>query len=360
MTNAHFTIAIQPDDYTAPGKPPGSDASSPRWTTLLQQAGHAVRPVNVHRADILDQVRGCDGFMWRWGHDGSMFQIAQRLLPVLERQLQIAVYPNQNTCWHYDDKVAQAFLLPAAGIPVPRTWVWFDGPAAREWIRSAPYPLVLKLAKGAASTNVRLVHSAEEAAVWVDRLFGMGVGSLGSLQPPWPLRQRLRVAAKSLLIGQPPCYPWPLHRDYVLFQEFLPGNEYDTRVTVIGDRAFAFRRFNRVNDFRASGSGLLDYNTTAIALDFVRLAFQVAHRLQTQSCAIDGLWNEKQPVVGEISYTYVSWAVQACPGHWKLEGEPDTGALRWISGPRWPEEAQIEDFVAQLKNQAEERVRRCE
>lgn len=30
-----------------------------------------------------------------------------------------------------------------------------------------------------------------------------------------------------------------LQSGYVLFQEFLPGNSYDTRVTVIGDRAFA-------------------------------------------------------------------------------------------------------------------------
>jgi hypothetical protein len=350
MTYHRVTVAIQPDDYTAPGKPAGSDASSPRWTTLLEQAGHSVRPVNVYRPDILDQVRGCDGFMWRWAHFGGMYQIARRLIPVLEGQLRLAVYPDQNTCWHYDDKAAQAFLLPGAGIPVPRTWVWFDYPSAREWISTASYPLVLKLAEGAASTNVVLVRSPQEAEVWLNRLFRSGLGTLQ--WKPWSWRKRLRAAAKCMLIGHPPAHPWPLHRNYALFQEFLSGNDHDTRVTVIGDRAFAFRRFNRVNDFRASGSGLLDYDAAAVAPDFVRLAFLVARRLKTQSCAIDGLWKERQAVVGEISYTYVSSAVHECPGHWELQGEPETGTLQWVPGQMWPEEAQIADFLQRLERRA--------
>ena len=34
----------------------------------IGEAGHAIRPVNVYSADVLDQVRGCRGFMWRHGH----------------------------------------------------------------------------------------------------------------------------------------------------------------------------------------------------------------------------------------------------------------------------------------------------
>jgi hypothetical protein len=59
-------------------------------------------------------------------HFGGMSRIARRLLPVIERELKLVVYRNQNTCWHYDDKIAQAYLLEAAGIPVPKTWVWFE------------------------------------------------------------------------------------------------------------------------------------------------------------------------------------------------------------------------------------------
>jgi glutathione synthase/RimK-type ligase-like ATP-grasp enzyme len=338
-----FRIAIQPDNYGP------DDTSSPVWTRLLQEVGHEVCEVDVYRADILEQLRGCDGLMWRHGHTAAMRQVARRLLPVIETELGLLVYPDQKTCWHYDDKIAQRYLFEAVGIPAPRTWVWFDKNLAKEWARSADYPMVLKLWSGAGSTNVGLVHTFEEAGRWIDRLFGRGVTDLTQESPRRWTRAltRLRVAKRVLLQGAPGHLPaWELHKNYVLFQEFLAGNAYDTRVTVIGDRAFAYRRFNRDNDFRASGSGKIDHNPEGIAPEFVRLAFDVARRLEAQSCAMDGLWRGTEPVVGEVSYTYVSRFVHQCPGHW----DPD---LHWHPGSMRPEEAQIAGFLARLE------ARRC-
>lgn len=348
-------IAIQPDDYTVPGKPPESDASSPRWSRLLEAAGYNVRWVDVYRPDIIEQLKDCDAFMWRWAHFGGMFQIARRLLPVIERELGIPVYPDQHTCWHYDDKIAQNYLFEAHGIPAPKSWCWFSRSGALDWIQSAEFPLVIKLAGGAGSENVRLVRSRSEATAWIERLFDRGTGSLKDFKEPkpWPFKKRVRATGKALLKGLPPWEPnnieWPLEKNYVLFQEFLPNNAFDTRVTVIGNRAFAFRRFNRENDFRASGSGLIDYAPDQIDPGFIRLAYQVAEKLSLQSCAIDGLYRHDEPVVGEISYTYVSLAVHDCLGHWKLHGDPETGALTWQSGAMWPEEAQIQDFLQRLQ-----------
>lgn len=51
-----------------------------------------------------------------------------------------------------------------------------------------------------------------------------------------------------------------LTKKYVYFQDFIPGNDFDTRVTIIGDRAFGFTRNVRPGDFRASGSGNVGYD----------------------------------------------------------------------------------------------------
>ncbi len=342
-------VAIHPDDYTNPKTPERSDASSARWAELLEKAGHTVRWVDVRRADILEQVRGCDGFMWRWAHFQGMYEIARRLLPVLEFRLGLALYPDWNTCWHYDDKIAERYLLEAAGLPIPRTWVWFDAAAARRWARDASYPLVLKLSSGAASNNVRLVRDAKEAARWIGRLFGSGVFNLSPRANFWSWRTLLRVAAKALLRKQPLPSVDRWHRNYALFQEFLAGNDFDTRITVIGRRAFGFRRFNRPGDFRASGSGRIDYTPAAIDERFVRLAFTTAARLAMQSCAIDGLYRGEEPLIGEITYTYASYGVRGCPGHWQLHGDPQAGELAWCDGPMWPEEAQMQDFLPRLQ-----------
>jgi hypothetical protein len=81
-------------------------------------------------------------------------------------------------------------------------------------------------------------------------------------------------------------------------------------------------------------------------LGAVRLAFQVAERLRTHSVAIDGLRRNGEWVISEISYTYASWAVEECPGHWKKQGDE----LQWASGRMWPEEAQVADFIDRLNS----------
>jgi hypothetical protein len=125
----------------------------------------------------------------------------------------------------------------------------------------------------------------------------------------------------------------------IIFQEFLPNNEFDTRITVIGNRAFGFRRFNRPGDFRASGSGRIDWDHTKIEVEKVLFAFDVARRLGTQSLAVDILRAPDGSVVmSEISYYYEGWAVAACPGPWG----PDGG---WKSLQMLPEDAIFDDFL---------------
>jgi glutathione synthase/RimK-type ligase-like ATP-grasp enzyme len=350
-----FTIAIHPDDYTSPTRAKHDDASSPRWTQFLTEAGCTVRAVDVYSPDILESLAGCDAFMWRWAHFWSMHRVAKRLLPVIEHQIGLHVYPSQKTSWHFDDKAAQAFVLRAAGIPTPETWVFFSADRAHAWADQAAYPVVHKLVSGAGSTNVSLVKSREEAHHLIDKLFTTGCFELTSEQPRIDgLRNRVSVASQILKTGTSDEIPHPsgehYHRNEVYFQKFVPGNNCDIRITVIGNRAFGFRRLNRDNDFRASGSGKISFDPAEIPQEAVRLAFQCSQRLQCQSMAYDILMDDKsKPVVVEISYTYASWAVHQCPGHWQWRETSDGSEFSWIEGAMWPERAQVDDLVAALK-----------
>lgn len=340
-------IAIHPDEVRHQN---GEVQSfSRRWEELAAQRGVRVQVVDAFAPDLMRRLAGCDGFLWRFGYDALSLQFAKRLLPAIEQGLKIPVFPDWATAWHFEDKVAQHYLLDAAGIPTPQTWVfWRRGPAL-EFARTAAYPLVMKLGLGIQSNNVRLLRSADEATVWIEQMFGPGVMSLDAREP------RLRVAGRNqkqvvrTLLGRPmPALPRGIQHGYFYVQQFLAGNEFDTRVTVIGNRAFAFRRFNRPGDFRASGSGRIDWDPAPIDLATVRLAFRVAQSLGTQSVAIDGLRHEGRPVVGEISYTYATWAVRDCPGHWTLDGVADAGRLTWVEGHLRPEDAIFDDLLSKL------------
>jgi hypothetical protein len=58
--------------------------------------------------------------------------------------------------------------------------------------------------------------------------------------------------------------------------------------------------------------------------------------------AYDFIYRRKQPVLCEISYAYADSAVHDCPGRWDSN-------LNWIDGQMWPEEAQVEDFLARVQ-----------
>jgi hypothetical protein len=173
-----------------------------------------------------------------------------------------------------------------------------------------------------------------------------------SLRRPRAVLGRALTAGEALIGGhRRRARRGDVQRGYFLVQEFLEGNDYDTRAVAIGNRAFAYRRFNRAADFRASGSGLRDPDPSKIDLQMVRMAFAVARSLGTQSIAIDGIYKGKERVLTEISYYYEGWILhEECPGHWLLHGSPEDGELEWVQGPRRPEDCILEDFLADLSD----------
>ena len=133
---------------------------------------------------------------------------------------------------------------------------------------------------------------------------------------------------------------WALHKNYVLFQRYLPNNDYDTRITVIGERAFGFRRMVRENDFRASGSGMINYDPESIDKRCVEIAFRVSQEGGYRSMAYDFLHNpEGEPEFCEMSYDYSSSAVEHCPGYWGKD-------FSWVSGNFRPELLHLQDALS--------------
>jgi glutathione synthase/RimK-type ligase-like ATP-grasp enzyme len=325
--------------------PNGEEQSfSSRWTELALARGFEVRQLNSRSSSFLEAVASCDGFMWRFGYSALELRLAKRLIAALEHATTIPVYPSSQTAWHFEDKIAQYYLLTLAGIPAAGTQVLWTRAEALAYCATATFPFVVKLARGMKSQNVALVRSRGEAESIVKRMFGAGVESVRpSSSVAGRLAGRHTVAVKVLLGKRS---PHSLQSGYFYAQEFLPGNEHDTRVTVIGQRAFAFRRFNRPNDFRASGSGRIDWDPAKIDLECLRLAFDVANRLRTQSLALDFVRRNGSPVILEISYTFASWAIRDCPGHWVRHGDGPRPELQWIPGSVRAEDAIFEDFTA--------------
>jgi glutathione synthase/RimK-type ligase-like ATP-grasp enzyme len=270
--------------------------------------------LDANDPDFWEQVAKVDIFIYHWEHTDHYYNIATTILPIIEKDMGKKCYPNQATCWHYDDKIKQYFMLRLHGFPVIPSWVFWDKKKALAWLETASMPLVFKLKGGAGSSSVMLLKTKHQSKVMINRMFGKGllvakIPNIGSSKSVFsnPLIKLRRFASgiKRSLKGESAEHWWTVQKNYVYFQKFCPDNDWDTRVATIGNRAYAFRRFVRKNDFRASGSNSWDLDRTKVDLRFVQIAHEISQKFKFQSMAYDFIYDEnKNPVLIEISYTY--------------------------------------------------------
>jgi glutathione synthase/RimK-type ligase-like ATP-grasp enzyme len=326
---------------------------SDRWISYCNENNIQYKKVNCLNSDIISQLKESHALLWHWAHFEPTAQlVAKQIIKAIETT-GFSTFPDYNTCWHYDDKIAQKYLLESINAPIVPSYVFFDKEEALSFFCDAAYPLVFKLRCGAGSKNVQLLKSKNQAIRICQKAFTKGfvaskgyfndaktkIRKLNNFKELQAKIKRFPSAIKNILISKKFL---PTQKGYIYLQDFCSDNEYDTRITVIGDRAFGFRRKVRPGDFRASGSGHIEYDPEKIDLRCVEIAFQVSRQLKTQSLAFDFIYNDKIPLICEISYCYQSKAVYDCAGHWNNQ-------LKWIKGHMWPEDAIIIDLINDMQ-----------
>lgn len=326
---------------------------SDRWRAYCESQHISHTLVNCNDTNIVQQLAAMNGLLWHWDHMIPADVLAARHILMAAEAMGLAVFPSASTCWSFDDKVAQKYLLEAVNAPLVTTYVFYRLDDALQWIDNASFPKVFKLRRGAGSANVSLVRDRQQGVALAKRAFSSGFRPVPEYWQDAGKRYRTArrqrdffAALKRLpstlnnirqlnrMIGR--------ERGYIYFQDFVPDNKFDTRVTVIGNRAFAYIRNVRPGDFRASGSGDIDYDPRKINLQCVRAAFETAHKIGSQSMALDFvLTPDQRPMIVEVSYCYVPEFVQQCAGHWDRQ-------LNWHEGHMWPEEAILEDLLKNI------------
>ena len=311
---------------------------SDRWIAYCEEKKIDYKIVNAYSNDIVQQVEGCDAFMWHF-HQGNYrdMQFAKALILSLETK-GIRCFPDSKTCWHFDNKVWEKYLLEAIGAPMVPSYVFYMKTEALRWARSTSFPKVFKLKGGAGASNVRLARTRKEAVELIKQCFGKGFKHYRWKEHFKESYRKYKEGKSSLReLLRPIKYAfkrYPTQFDhyhgseigYAYFQDFIPNNTFDIRVCVVGDKAFALKRLTREKDFRASGSGHIIYDKQQIDERCVKIAFICSKKLKTQSIAFDFVFDENdQPLIVEISYGYATKAYDNCEGYW-------TDDLVWHEG----------------------------
>jgi glutathione synthase/RimK-type ligase-like ATP-grasp enzyme len=313
-----------------------------KYKRILDLNGVENTMLDINRGDFFERVKEMELFIFRWRHNDRERQLANDLLPVIEYDLGIKCFPDYKTWRHYDNKIMQYYIMKNAGFPMVDTEIFWDKRSAIDWVRSTCFPKVFKLKRGAGSKNVRLVNNRKQAVHLIRRMFESGIKRNDIDRNKVSFVRELRhIGGKTIkfLKGEEVSPAWSREKGYVIFQKYMPANDFDTRVTVIGGRAFAFRRFNRDRDFRASGSGLIDYQTEKIDKRCIQIAFDVSSKMGFQSMAYDFLYNDRNdPVICEISYDFSDIAIYRCPGYWDRDFD-------FKKGHFWPQYLQLVNLL---------------
>ena len=322
---------------------------SSKWIEYCDENGINFKVVNCYSNNIIDQIWECDALMWHFKQsDPKDILFAKELL----YSLQVAgkkVFPNFNTAWHFDDKVAQKYLLESINAPLVPSYVFYDKKEALNWIKNTVFPKVFKLRRGAGSAHVKLVKNKSEAIRYIDKAFGRGFSlynKKANLQDRWykykkGLTNFWDLAKGVLRYAKAPEFSRIAgkERGYVYIQDFIAQNEYDIRIIVIGDKAFGIKRLVREGDFRASGSGHILYEKHHFDNETIVLAFQIAEKIDSQCLSLDFVYQDNKPLVVEISYGFVKEGYYPCKGFWDRN-------LKWHEGQFNPQGWMVENLIS--------------
>lgn len=328
---------------------------SDRWISFCEENKINYKKVSCYDTDIIEQLNDCDGLMWNWSqNDYKAALFARQLTKSLENK-GIKVFPDTNTSWHFDDKVGQKYLLEAIEAPLVKSYIFYSEREALDWIEKTTFPKVFKLRGGAGSINVSLVKTKKKARRLTKKAFGKGflpVNRISTLRDRfWILRRDRNLAAVKKVIGGFGRLFIPMEieqfshnqKGYIYFQDFIRGNDFDTRLIIIGNRCIAVRRYCRKDDFRASGSGIKKYEPELFDKKNIQIAFETAKKLNSKSVAFDFIWEENEPKIVEISYNFIIGAFyDDCPGYFDNN-------LSWHNEPVNPQFFIIEDFLNELE-----------
>ena len=326
---------------------------SEKWINYCKNHDIPYKLVNCYSNTIIEDLKDCDILMWHFNHKDSRDSlVAKQLLSALEVSGKI-IFPNIYSFWHFDDKVAQKYLLESIGAPLVKSYVFYEKDSAVAWAKNNSFPKVFKLRRGSSSANVRLIKSKKDALKIINKAFGRGFlqnEPISGLKERWRLYRLGKSNFFDLIEGVGRFFiktkfekTVGRERGYAYFQDFIENCTFDIRATVIKDKCYTFKRHTRAGDFRASGSHIEDFSPEGVPIEVVETAFKICKALKLRTVAFDFLiTRENQPLLTELCYAF-GWDEGDIKGFWDSD-------LLWHVGEFDPFGCMIDMVLQEAQN----------
>ena len=301
----------------------------PSWIQWLDEHNIPWEYVDCYATDIVKKLSDYSGLIWHYeNYSNADLMEAQHILDIAA-SMGLKVYPDHNTAWHFDDKIAEMYALQAVGATIPESWVFYEYETCQKWLESeCRYPIVAKLRRGSGSNNVKLLHNYSDANRYAKRMFSKGFSPAQSIVYKTFSKVQSTRDWKTFVarFRKIPDFLWsrrfgkglPNERGYCYFQQFIENENYDIKVVVVNGKCSFLTRHTRKADFRASGSGDIFYDKNLIDERIIRSAFDTADKLKTQCIGFDYVVDKstKNGYIIEMCHGFDADAIYDCGGYW--------------------------------------------
>lgn len=286
------------------------------WVKYCKENGIDYEMAHLQRCDAMEKLKGFDALLWHFGNYNYEEMLEARSILYSAAKMGLKVFPLFNETWHFDDKVAEMYALQAIGAPIPKSRVFYHLNDLKEAINRGEiaFPVVAKLRIGSGSHNVKLLKSRGALLRYGRRMFGRGFKPAPSLlyktssnirsSHDWATVKKKFHRIPEFLRTLAGARKFPREKGYVYLQEFIPNDNFDMKVMVIGDKCSGFWRPVRSHDFRASGGGGFNDDASVFTPQIIKSAFAAADTLGMRCVGFDYVLDKRtgEGKIIEMSY----------------------------------------------------------
>ena len=159
------------------------------WSTYCEQQCIPYDFVDLFKCDPITTLKDYDVLLWHFGQYRHAEMLEARSILNAAKKMGLKVFPDFNDAWHFDDKVAEMYILQAIGAPIPQSVVYYDKSTIKKDIEEGKihFPIVGKLRTGSGSHNVKLLKSKHDLLGYASKMFAGGYNPAPIIIPRRPL-----------------------------------------------------------------------------------------------------------------------------------------------------------------------------
>ena len=304
------------------------------WIDYCEKNNIPYEIVDCFQSDIINKLKDFDCILWHFSNYSYSDMLFARSILYSAKQMGLKVFPDFNDSWHFDDKIAETYILQSINAPIPQSYIFHLYDDVKIWAEKYNnFPIVAKLKSGSGAHNVKLIKSKSELLSYAKRMFGKGYNPSPSIFYKAKSNYSSSKGNKNLMMSRIKRIPefyrtwknarqFPNEKGYVFLQEFIKNDGYDLKIAIVRDKLVYFARHIRKNDFRASGGGDIYYNNSLITKDIVDSAFKISDRLGFQCIGFDYVFDNSENIgkIVEMSYGFANNLIVQSNGYFDRKG----------------------------------------